>query len=99
MYVIGYFSAAKMEVSVVGIDPSALSMTSRDVIISYRDMSKNTTYYLQLNPTDNTSVMATEVWLYFITQWMFIILFLLTDLAKCYNFSNGNKPTYDDKSV
>ena len=50
-----------MEVSVVGMDPSALTMTSRDVIISYRDSSANTTYHLQVDPTDNTTVMATQV--------------------------------------
>lgn len=50
-----------MEVSVVGMDPSALSMSSRDVVISYRDDSANTTYYLQVNPADNNTVIATEV--------------------------------------
>lgn len=83
---LGTFSAAKMEVSVVGIDPSALSMTSRNVIISYRDMNKNTTYYLQLNPTDNTSVMATEVWLYFITRWMFYHTISLNRSCKMLQF-------------
>ena len=52
---------AKMEVSVVGMDPSALTMTSRDVIISYRDISANTTYHLRVDPADNTTVIATQV--------------------------------------
>lgn len=50
-----------MEISVVGIHPTALTMTSRDVIISYHDDSTNITYYLQLNPADNTTVIATQV--------------------------------------
>lgn len=50
-----------MEVLVVGLDPSSLTMTCRDVIISYRDYNANTTYYMQVNPADNTTVTATQV--------------------------------------
>jgi len=57
-----FLCIAKMEVSVVGVDPTALTMTSiRDVIISYRDNSANITYYLQVKPSNNSTVIATEV--------------------------------------
>lgn len=50
-----------MEVSVVGMDPSTLTiMTSRDVVISYHDNSANTTYYLQVNAANNSTVLATQ---------------------------------------
>ena len=60
-YDILLFCIAKMEVSVVGMDPSVLTMTFRDVIVSHRDTSTNITYYLQVNRADNTTVMATTV--------------------------------------
>ena len=45
----------------MGMDPSVLTMTFRDVIVSHRDTSTNITYYLQVNRADNTTVMATTV--------------------------------------
>ena len=80
---------AKMEVSVVGMDPSALTMTSRDVIISYRDSSANTTYHLQVNPTDNTTVLATEVLaIYICAVEQFLFEFILAGHGKCDYFPN-----------
>lgn len=84
----------------MGVDTSALSMTYRDVIISYRDISENTTYYLQVNPADNTTVKATEVSVYcYCMVAVFIVNFPPTEHAKCDDFSNGNKPGHDNEPV
>lgn len=89
---------AKMEVSVVGMDPSALTMTSRDVIISYRDSSANTTYHLQVDRTDNTTVLATEVLdIYMCAVEQFLFGFILAGHGKRNHFPNVYKSTNDDE--
>ena len=88
---------AKMEVSVVGMDPSALTMTFRDVIVSYRDVSANITYYLQVNRADNATVMATEVRIIYFALNNFLFKFILIEHRQCHHFSNVNKPTDDNE--
>lgn len=79
----------------MGVNPAALTMTSRDVIISYHDDSANITHYLQVNPDDNSTVLATEVPLHCLVHWyMFLFNFILIEYGQCYHFSNGYKSSH-----
>jgi len=58
-----FFSfVAKLEVLVVGLDSSSLTMVARDVIISHKDT--NTTYYLRTDPLDDSVLTETHVSIY-----------------------------------
>ncbi|XP_065882335.1 uncharacterized protein [Dysidea avara] len=51
---------AKLEIHVVGMDSTVLSMTTRDVIISHNDKDSNTTYYLRTDPFQESALTETH---------------------------------------
>jgi len=52
---------AKLEIHVVGMDATALSMTTRNVVISHYDKDSNITYYLKTDPLEDGVLTETHV--------------------------------------